>query len=564
MLIDILFLLLAAVVIVPICQRIGLSSVLGYLAAGLIVGPHILAMVQNVEEMLHIAELGVVFLLFVIGLELKPQRLWNMRHLVFGIGLLQVILTGIVITVIAYGIGIDTRASIVIGFGLALSSTAFVLQLLTERGSLQTKEGQMSFGVLLFQDIAVVPLLLMVSALAPQSENVSKDVSLGLMLGLGALLSVILIGRYAVKPMLRHIAASGNHEVFTATAVLLVIGTGWLMDAVGLSMALGAFLAGVLLSGSEFRHQITADVEHFRGLLLGLFFMSVGMSIDITLLSDDWLRIIVIVLILLSIKMLIIYPLARLFRAKHATALRATFYLAQSGEFGFVIFALASREGLLTGEQHSVLLLAIVVSMIVTPLLFNLAQRLTQKNIDDTLEDKMHAHHAPQTKDTVLIAGFGRFGEQVAKVLEAGGIPYIAIDNNPVVVQKAHDQARPVYFGDVSRPNVLKLLGAKNSILAVITLDQPLAVERAITAIHTECPRLPIFARARDDVDSKHLHEMGVETTIPETLESSLQLAATVLFRLGVEKTNVMEVVNEFRDEDYLRMREQIDLEEQK
>ena len=554
MLIDILFLLVAAVVIVPIFQRLGLSSVLGYLAAGLIVGPFVLGMVQNVEDVQHIGELGVVFLLFVIGLELKPQRLWNMRHQVFGMGLLQVVLTGIILTIVAYSSGINSRTSIIIGFGLALSSTAFVLQILTERGSLQSKEGRMSFGVLLFQDIAVVPLLLMVSAFAPHSGHVSKDIGMGLLIGIGALASVIIVGRYAVKPILRHIAASGNQEVFTATAVLLVIGTGWLMDEVGLSMALGAFLAGVLLSGSEFRHQITADVEHFRGLLLGLFFMSVGMSIDISYLVDDWLKIIIFVLALLAIKILVIYPLARLFKASHATALRSAFFLAQSGEFGFVLFALASKEQLLTNELHSLLLLAIVITMIVTPLLFNIALRLTQKRIDQTVPEKMHVENAPHIKGTVLIAGFGRFGEQIAKVLEAGGIPYIAVDNNPVTVQKAHDQSLPVYFGDVARPNLLKLLGAKDSRLAVITLDQPLAVERAINALHTECPRVPIFARARDGQDSKRLHELGVETTIPETLESSLQLAATILFRLGIKQNDVIEIVDEFRDEDYRRM----------
>jgi len=555
-LLDILYLLLAAVIIVPLCQRIGLSSVLGYLAAGLLVGPHVLTLVTNVGEVVHIAELGVVFLLFVIGLELKPQRLWDMRHQVFGMGLLQVILTGAVLTLVSVSLGNNPRVSIIIGFGLALSSTAFVLQLLTERGDLQSKEGHTSFGMLLFQDIAVVPLLIMVSAFAPQSGAISKDIGLGLLQGLGALLAVIIIGRYAVRPVLRHIAASGNHEVFTATAVLLVIGTGWLMDTVGLSMAMGAFLAGVLLSGSEFRHQITADVEHFRGLLLGLFFMAVGMTIDISLLGSDGYKIIVIVVVLLSIKISLIYPLVRLFKADHTTALRSAFYLSQAGEFGFVLFALALKVDLLSQELHSQLVLSIVISMISTPLLFKMALRLTQKNTEASLPEKMHSEHAQATKETVLIAGFGRFGEQVAKVLETGGIPYIAIDNNPSIVIKAHDQSLPVYFGDVSRPNVLKQLGAEKAKLAVITLDQPLAVKQAITALHMQCPRVPIFARSHDGHDSKLLHEMGVETTIPETLESSLQLAATVLFRLGVKKASVIEIVNEFRDEDYRLMRD--------
>ena len=556
MLLDIIYLLLAAIIIVPVFQRIGLSSVLGYLVAGLLVGPHLLKLITNVGDLLTFAKLGVVFLLFVIGLELKPQRLWNLRYTVFGLGLLQVILTGIAITLISLSFGNNTRASIVIGFGLALSSTAFVLQLLTEKGELQTSEGQASFSILLFQDIAVVPLLLMVNALAPQSAAISKSIGLGLLEGFGALLSVILIGRYAVRPMLRHIAASGNHEVFTATAVLLVIGTGWLMATVGLSMEMGAFLAGVLLSGSEFRHQITADVEHFRGLLLGLFFMSVGMSINVGLLGSSWDTIIVIVALLLVIKIVMIYLLVRLFRITHIPALRCALYLAQAGEFGFVLFALAFQQKLLTEHQHSLLILSVVTSMLITPLLFKLAQKITTKDIDRELPDEIKNKTANVTENTVLVAGFGRFGEQVARVLAAGGIPYIAIDNNPSTVIKAHDQSLPVYYGDVSRPNVLKQLGIEKSCLAVITLDQPLAVERAITALRSQCPRVPIFARSRDEIDSQHLHTLGVETTIPETLESSLQLAATILFRLGVKKASVIDIVSEFRDEDYRLMRD--------
>lgn len=558
MLIDVLFLLVAAILIVPVFQRIGLGSVLGYLAAGLLIGPSVVGLIkpENINEVSHIAELGVVFLLFVIGLELKPQRLWTMRHMVFGMGFAQVIITGGALSLVAYAIGLNPRPSIIIGLGLALSSTAFVLQLLAERGELASREGRSSFGVLLFQDIAVVPLLLMVQAFAPQSGYVSTDVTLGLLQGIGALVVVIVAGRYGVRPILRHIAASGNHEMFTATAVLLVIGTGWLMETVGLSMALGAFLAGVLLSDSEFRHQITADVEHFRGLLLGLFFMVVGMSIDLNQISNDLHLVVAITAGLLFIKVLLIYPLARLLKLEHAHALRTAFYLSQAGEFGFILFSLARNHSLLDNNQYTLLTSVIILSMVATPLMFLLARRFSQRAELSSVPDEASVENVKQSDNFVLIAGFGRFGEQVARVLQAGGIPYIAIDNNPAVVIKAHAQSLPVYYGDVSRPNVLHYLNAKNARLAVVTLDQPLAIERTINAIHTQCPHVPIFARTHGGEDSDKLHAMGVETTVPETLESSLQLAATVLFRLGIKKGSVLELINDFRDEDYKRLRE--------
>lgn len=558
MLVDILILLIAAVLFVPLFQRIGLGSVLGYLAAGLLVGPSVFGFIdhEDVSEVSHIAHLGVVFLLFVIGLELKPQRLWTMRHMVFGMGFSQVILTGVILSLLGFAYGLTPRTSIIIGLGLALSSTAFVLQLLAERGELSTYEGRASFGVLLFQDIAVVPLLLMVQAFAPQEGKISADVTLGVLQGVGALAIVIVAGRYGVRPILRHIAASGNHEVFTATAVLLVIGTGWLMETVGLSMALGAFLAGVLLSDSEFRHQITADVEHFRGLLLGLFFMVVGMTINLHQIYSDMHLVVGLTTGLLIIKGLLIYPLGRFFKLDHARALRTAFYLSQAGEFGFILFALAATEALITSNQYTLLSSVIILSMAATPMMFALAHKLAQRTEQASVPAEMHTDAINQTESFVLVAGFGRFGEQVAKVLQAGGIPYIAIDNNPAVVIKAHAQHLPVYYGDVSRPNVLRNLNAQHARLAVVTLDQPLAVERTISAIRSECPKLPIFARTRGSSDSEKLHGLGVETTVPETLESSLQLAATVLFRLGVKKGAVLELINDFRDEDYRRLRE--------
>lgn len=555
MILEVLYLLVAAVIFVPLFQRLGLGSVLGYLAAGLVIGPSVFGVISYVEEVRHFAELGVVFLLFIIGLELKPQRLWTMRTTVFGLGLSQVLLTGAVLSGISYLLGMNPRQAIIIGFGLALSSTAFVLQLLAERGELATQQGRASFGVLLLQDIAVVPLLAMIAVFAPQSGRVSVDIGVAILEGMGALVAVILTGRYAVRPVLRHIAASGNNEVFTATAVLLVIGTGWFMEEVGLSMALGAFLAGVLLSDSEFRHQITADIEHFRGLLLGLFFMGVGMTIDLQLLGTHVLHVLGIVIGLLLVKIALILPLARLFGYTYGQALSTALYLSQAGEFGFVLFGQAVNDTLLSQTQYSVLTLAIAVSMITTPLMFTLARVLTHRFKHQDVPTELRADQARAGDGDVIIAGFGRFGQQVASVLKKAGIPFIAVDTSVQEVVRGNDKGMPVYFGDASRADVLHHLGAEKASLIVITLNDTLAIQKTVQTIRTSCPQVPIAARTRSTEDSRRLQETGVEITVPEALESSLQLAAATLRKLGVEDKKVDRVVSDFREEDYRQLR---------
>ena len=544
MLTDVLILLIAAVMIVPLFHRLGLGSVLG--------------IISHIEEIRAIAELGVVFLLFVIGLELKPERLWTMRKLVFGLGIAQVALTGVVISAIAYTMGIKPRASIVIGYALALSSTAFVLQLLAERHALSKREGRATFGVLLLQDLAVVPLLAMTQMFAPRTGAVSTDVGLGLLEGLGALILVILTGRYAVRPVFRHTANSANHEIFTATAVLLVLGTGWLMEETGLSMALGAFLAGVLLSDSEFRHQITADMEHFRGLLLGLFFMAVGMLIDLGLfVTQPWI-VIGAVATLLLIKIATIYPLARLFSLSHAQALHTAFYLSQAGEFAFVLFGAATVYGLLNEEQFKLLSLVVALSMLSTPLMFHIAYASVRRTESTDLPQELLADHVKPTEGLVLLAGYGRFGQQISRVLQARGVPFIAIDNNASRVLNAHERGLPVYYGDATRPDVLRHLGCNKAKLAIVTMDRSHAVEKTIRAIRDGGPDVPVFVRAHDEDDSRVFNTLGAQIIVPEALESSLQLAAEVLRHLGTADIEVSDVIKHFRDEDYRRLHERI------
>lgn len=553
---EFLLLLTAAVVFVPLFQRLGLGSVLGYLTAGVVLGPSVLGLVEHINELRHLADLGVVFLLFVIGLELKPARLWTMRRTVFGLGLLQLVFTGAVLSVGAHWVGLAPRVSILVGFGLALSSTAFVLQLLAEHHSLGSAEGKAALGVLLLQDLAVVPLLILVSVFAPRAGEVGVNVGLGVLEGLGVLVLVVLAGRYAVRPLLRHIAAAGNSEVFAATVLLIALGTGWLTARVGLSMALGAFLAGVLLSDSEFRHQITADVDHARGLLLGLFFMTVGMGIDLSVLASQPAEIAGLVVALLLTKTLLLYPLARSFRLDTIKARRLALYLAQAGEFGFVLFGQALAVGLLEPAQHALLVVAASGSMVLTPALFALAAWLSARAPAVLLPDEARADHAHSAAGSVLISGFGRFGYRVGKVLESSRIPFVAVDNDPRRVLRAREEGLPVYYGDAARPDVLRHLGAARAALAVVTLDQTVAAERAVHTLKRQCPNVPIYARSRSGEDSLRLLSQGAETAVPEALESSLQLAASVLRRLGVEERRVDELVQRFREQDYSRLRE--------
>jgi monovalent cation:proton antiporter-2 (CPA2) family protein len=557
MLVDALLLLVAAVIAVPLFQRLGLGSVLGYLAAGLVVGPSVLGLIGHVDDVRRFADLGIVLLLFVIGLELKPSRLWTMRRTVFGLGMAQVVATGGALSALAYAVALEGPAAVVVGFGLALSSTAFVLQLLAQRNELGSQEGRSAFGVLLLQDLAVAPLLVMVGLLAPDyGGGRGMSVGVGLLEGLGALVLVILAGRFAVRPLLRHIAAANNSEVFAATALLLALGTGWLMEHAGLSMALGAFLAGVLLSNSEFRHQITADIEHFRGLLLGLFFMAVGMTVDLGLLATQWSSVLVVLAVLIAVKAMVLYPVTRLFGLNRPQGLRTTLYLAQAGEFAFVLFNEASRADLLGEGHRDLLVLVVAISMLITPVLFAAAR---------WLGERFHTYALPRdARDTppdaaagaVLVAGFGRFGYRIGSVLMDSGIPFVAVDSSPLRVLRAREQGLPVYYGDATRPDVLRHLGAEHARLAVVTLDQPLAAERTVQALRRQCPEVPIFARSRSGEDSLVLQSLGVEATVPEALESSLQLAASVLRRLGLEEPHIGDAIDRFREADYRRLRE--------
>ena len=547
--------LLAAVISVPLSRRLGFGSVLGYLAAGIVIGPFGLSFVSDVEHILHFAELGVVFLLFVVGLELKPSRLWVMRHMVFGLGALQVFLSAIAIAGIAWLFGFAGHASIVLGLILALSSTAFVLQMLAEKKQLGTSHGRAAFSVLLFQDLAAIPLIAVMPMLgAGKAAEAGLD-GFSLLLMAATIVGLIVGGRWLLRPVLRIAARSEIPEIFTATALLVVIGSALLVQTAGMSMVLGAFLAGILLADSEYRHQLEADIAPFKGLLLGLFFIAVGMSIDTSLLLSMPGRILVIVLLLMGAKALVLFPLGRRFgMCGRPAALKLAAVLSQGGEFAFVLFAIAKTEGTLADPLIDEMTLAVALSMALTPLVYWLAERspadgeLAERREFDTPDDGDH---------DVIIAGNGRVGQIVARVLAAAGKPFTALELDTQQVDLLRRYGATVYYGDASRLDLLRAAGADKAkifVLAIADLETSVHVAEVVTK---NFPHLTIIARARNRRHAHILTDIGVRYIVRETLHSSLAMSEQVLTKLGTSPESAGEIVRQFLDHDNKLFQEQ-------
>ena len=549
-LIDIFALLGAAIIAVPIFQRLGLGSVLGYLVAGVVVGPWGLGFIGEVEEIRHVAEFGVVFLLFVIGIELKPARLWVMRRMVFGLGSAQVILTGLVLAALALLLDVPLATAVIVGFGLALSSTAFGLQILTERGQLGTVVGRTAFSVLLLQDLAVVPLLTLVSLLT-QEASLIENLEFAILEAAAVIVIVILVGRYLLTPFLRLAATSRTAEIFTAAAVLAVLGMAWLMSAVGLSMPLGAFLAGLMLADSPYRHQVVADIQPFRGILLGLFFMVVGMSIDFGLIRDQGAVIVILVVGLLLIKTFLLWALCRLMGVSSGNAVRISLLLSQSGEFGFVLFGLAAATGVMSADLFQILTVIVALTMVTTPLMAALGERIDRRLASKPDAHDVSAADAVARQGHVILAGFGRVGRRLATLLDACQVPYLALDTEVDRVAEGRAQGYSVFYGDATRIDVLKAAGAERASALVSALDQAKAVERLVQIMRQHYPGTPIYARARDRGHCEQLRRAGVNTAISETLEASLQLGRVVLDANGVPADEVRRQLRAFRREYY-------------
>ncbi|HZB89926.1 MAG TPA: monovalent cation:proton antiporter-2 (CPA2) family protein [Stellaceae bacterium] len=527
----VLILLLAAIVAVPLAQRFRVSPVLGYLAAGMIVGPFGLGFIRNTGEAEQLSAFGVVFLLFTIGLDMPLQRVQAMWRYIFGLGLAQVALTGGAIGLAGYSLGLPPPAALIIGCALAFSSTAAVLQLLAERGELASRVGRVSLAVLLFQDLAVVPVLALLPLLAPGAgSGIGTALALALGKGVAAILVILLLGRLVLRPLFRLSAMTRIRETFAATNLLVVLGLGWATAEAGMSMALGAFLAGLLLAETEYRHQVEADILPVRGLFLGLFFITVGMVIDTPFVRHHWQEVLALSAVLLAAKTLILWALARLFRLGMPLAVRTGLLLSQCGEFAFVVFGIERQLGLIDRDLANILIATVALTMATTPLMAVLGRRLAGTlRTQRAPEAALVAEEAADLSDHVIIAGFGRIGQIVGQMLTSQQLPYVAIEQSVPLVEENRRHGRPVYFGDASRTELLNAAGVERARAAIITLDQPEAAERIVAALRRNHPDLRIIARSRDAAHGRRLEEAGANAVILEALEPGLQMGAAVL-----------------------------------
>jgi len=547
---DILILLTAGIVAVLLLQRLGLGTVLGFLVAGALVGPWGLGLIVAVDGIRHLAELGVVFLLFIIGIEMKPSRLWVMRRSVFGLGSAQVIATGAVITLVALALGLPTRTALITGFGLALSSTAFGLQILQDKGEFGTSYGRCAFSILLLQDLAIVPLIALLPLLKRPDLTITQDVELAGLEAVLILVGVFVLGRILLRPVLQLAAGNRrNPEIFTATGILLVLGTAWLTDWAGLSMALGAFLGGMLLADSRYRHQIIADIQPFRGLLLGLFFMSVGMSVNFALIGRQGVQVAGLVGGLLLVKAAILWALCRITGRSHTESTQVALLLAQAGELGFVLFGLAHMLGLMDGELYQLLLLVVALSMAATPLFVRLGRWLGPAPASSLPANTPPSDPIPVLRNHVIVAGFGRFGNSLSHILAKAGVPYLVLEVDPVRVARARALGYPVFYGDANRTEVLRSAGAADASMVVLAMDQMESIGKAVVTVREAFPDLSIYARAWDIDVAQRLRAMGATFAIAETMAASLQLAGDVLRASGVSPEEAVRLVEEVRDE---------------
>ncbi|MES2538896.1 MAG: glutathione-regulated potassium-efflux system protein KefC [Pseudomonadota bacterium] len=545
LLLNALVYLLAAVIAVPIARRLGLGAVLGYLIAGIAIGPWGLGVISGVEDILHFSEFGVVLLLFLIGLELDPKRLWSMRRPIFGWGGAQVGLVTAALFAAALLFGVDWKAALIAALGLSLSSTAVALATLSERNLMATPVGSAGFAILLFQDMAAIPMIALVPLLGMTVTPGESDAWFRALQVVGVVAALIIAGRYLIRPVLRIIAKTEMREIFTAFALLLVIAIGLLMQQVGMSMALGTFLAGVLLADSEYRHALETDLEPFKGLLLGLFFIAVGMSIDFGVLLTRPLLILGILAIFLGIKIGVLYALSKRFGIPRSQQALFAFLLSQGGEFAFVVFGAAAAARVFTPETSSILVVVVALSMMTTPVFLILYDKVIEpyfrsvkKRPDDTIEAQ---------EDHVIIAGFGRFGQVVGRLLHANRIKLTVLDHDPDQIDLLRKFGFEVFYGDATRVDLMHAAGAANAralVVAIDDIDDSLAL---VDAVRREFPKLTILARARNVSHYYDLMDRGVTIIERETFESALYLGRQVLHNLGYGAYQARQAAMKFR-----------------
>lgn len=553
-------LLAAAVVAVPLFRRLGLGAVLGYLAAGLIIGPFGFGLIQDAEAVLHVAELGVVMFLFIIGLEMRPAKLWSMRQEIFGLGATQVLACGALLTGVATAFGVAPAVAFVAAMGFVLSSTAVIMQVMDEKNEINTPRGQRAVSILLLEDLAIVPLLALVAVIGSIMGTAGDAPPLWRTIGLAvaAVAGVFLAGKYAINPLFRMLARYGGREVMLAAALLVVTGAAWAMSLGGLSMAMGAFLAGVLLSDSTFRHQLEADVDPFRSILLGLFFLSVGMSLNLTVVVADWPIVVGGVVLFMIVKAIGIYSVARLHKASHAEALERAALFAQGGEFAFVLYAAAITAGVFDSRAAAIMTAIVILSMVLTPLATLATGRMIRAAAGPSIDDLDGVDHARNLRERVLIIGFGRFAQVVAQPLLARDVDVSIIENDVEMIQAAGNFGFKVYYGDGARLDVLRASGAANAETVLVCVDKPGVADRIVELVKSEFPLTKLFVRAYDRGHSIRLIEAGVEYHIRETFESALVFGEQVLVDLGFNAEDVRETTLDVRRRDEERLTLQV------
>ncbi len=561
--------LAAAVISVPLAKRLGLGSVLGYLLAGVIIGPYFLKLVgEEGTDIMHFAEFGVVMMLFLIGLEVKPSLLWNMRRSIFGLGGFQMVLTTVIIAGISMFFGMNLAQSITIGLIVSMSSTAIVLQTLAEKGLMKTQAGQGSFSVLLFQDIAVIPILAILPLMANQifasetgtaiqhsTEAVHQTgvaalpgwQQLFLIIGLVAL--IIFSGKFLSRHLFRFIARTGMREIFTATTLLLVIAIAVAMDTVGLSPALGTFLAGVVLADNEYRHELETTIEPFKGLLLGLFFIAVGASIDFNILLDKPGSVLGFLGLLIAVKFVVLLVLGRYFRMRNGQEILFSFALAQTGEFAFVLISFSSMNSILPESVSGIMLIVVALSMLMTPLLLIINEKLVQP-LFVKAESERQPDDIVDEENPVIIAGFGRFGVVIGRFLRANGVNATILDNNPDNIKFLRKFGFKVYYGDANRTDLLEAAGVEKAKVMIVSVDNREQISHIVEQVQKSYPHLQIYARAFDVRHSFELADMGVAGIKRETYDSSIDMGTKVLAELGFSKYQASRAARSFRFHD--------------
>ncbi|NDF13104.1 MAG: potassium transporter [Proteobacteria bacterium] len=550
----ILVLLLAAVVVVAVFKRLNLSPVLGYLVAGMVIGPSGAALIPGSDTTKYIAEFGVVLLLFYIGLELTLERLKAMRRYVVGFGSLQVLITMAVITYTAMHFGYGTKTALIVGGALALSSTAIVLQVLAERGEQATQVGRLSLAVLIAQDLYVVPLMVMIPLFAQEVSNIPLVIAGAMLKAAFAIVAIIVVGRLFLRPLFRVIGSLRSRELFAATTLLIVLGAAWGTEHFGLSLALGAFFAGLMVAETEYCHQVEADILPFKSLLLGLFFMTVGMSIDLEVLKTNANSILSIAVLLILTKAVIVTILCLLARFKVGASIQAGLLLSQGGEFAFVLFGLASTLGVIDSKVSQTLLVTVTITMAITPLLAVLGKKIADKLDKEAGVATDLGDIVEENKDIdkhILVIGFGKVGRSVCELLAASKINYVALDSDAKNVHEGRVKGFPVYYGATDRIEVYQSVGIERAVAVIVTSRDRQEAKRAVTAVRSFFPNMPIIARGWDHSHVKDLEAAGATFAIAEAFEVSMQLGSTILNAMGFAEPEIERIIQDFRLERY-------------